>query len=365
MNGMSDQNQSSRLPVLLRRVLFIVVLLGTGSVVAFLTGAYSHDRGHPFSLCGGNLRTSISFLEFFRYLTGQSGLWISWLFPYNALRYVTLFLWGCDFALGVVLASWFVTESGWWRNWSGRCRAAIYSSAFLYGSMLTVTTQRWIHELTPNGWPRNSLSPGSLYADYQVGFHIPGTQCNAYYNDFSRPATDILSLLATLIVIVPLFHWLRSGSERSNRGFSIAHLLGLTLLFGFTLSYLSFLCEWFSPDTGFANLSRLQAVTTFFLELIPASILPCIAVLLVATGSRFNSWKVAAFIPWLLVMDMLFNQLLLPLSQPQVFTRCENPLAGGGRWAFQLGRISTVWLACWSAAWLGVSFNKYGKENGT
>ena len=155
-----------------RRTLFVIALLGTGSAVSFLTGAYSYDRGHPFGMFGDHSwGTKSFFLSLDRQVTGFSGFWITSMFPLPLDRYCNAFIWGIDFSLVVVLGAWLVLRYRWWETWFGRFRATIYTIAFFYGSILTTATQRWINDLAPNGYPRDANSPfvdGSLCTNFGV-----------------------------------------------------------------------------------------------------------------------------------------------------------------------------------------------------
>ena len=167
----------------LRSSLFVVALLATGSDVALLTGAYAYDRGHPLAMFGSgswSVPFPSSSLSIYRTATGLSGFWLSWLFPLDVAGYCNAKLWGMDFSLFVVLGAWLVWRYDWWRTWHGRNRAILYTTVCFYGSMLTTTTQRWLNDLAPNGYPRGVNGPTGLYANYKPVFHFPGIQINDY-----------------------------------------------------------------------------------------------------------------------------------------------------------------------------------------
>ena len=343
-----------------RRTLFVIALLGTGSAVSFLTGAYSYDRGHPFGMFGDHSwGTKSFFLSLDRQVTGFSGFWITSMFPLPLDRYCNAFIWGIDFSLVAVLGAWLILRYGWWETWFGRFRATIYTSAFFYGSILTTATQRWINDLAPNGYPRDANGPAGLYANYTLVFHFPGTQINSYFNDYSRPATDVLILLAVIWILVPvvIIFNIQLGSKFQAGSFSIGTVLSWTALSALILAYINFLCQWYSPDTGFSSLPLVQAVAEFIFELLPATATSIFAIVMFAKAPK-GSWKTMVIgAIAILVLDTFGDRVIFrAIDYIGLFPRRASPLAGPDRWAFQTGRIVGVWTAMSVAARLGVSF---------
>lgn len=344
-----------------RRTLFILALLGTGSAVSALTGAYAYDRGHPYSLIVQH-PWQLSFQAIYRQVTGLPGIWFWSLFPLNAAYYFDAILWGADSTMVILLAAWLSLRTGWWRNWGGRLRVATYMIAFNYGSMLTTTTQRYLNDITPNGYTRYANGPNGLYVDYQSKFHYPGTQINSYYNDYSRPATDLLLMLISLCVLVPLsnvFRFSLGGCNPDSR-ISVRSIMIWTALVASTMAYAQFLCSWVSPDTGYSNMPFSNAIAECLFQLLPATTFLILALLIVRCNPIHSPWLTVSFCIVILTFDIFANTYLFSsLSQ---FTGRENPLANPARIAFQLGRLLTLWIGFALAAKLGVQLTLMPKQ---
>lgn len=297
-----------------------------------------------------------SILSIYRNFTGHGGLWISSTFTLTLDSYCNVFIWGISFSPVLVLGVWLVARNGWWETWGGRLRAIIYVCAYLYGSILTAVTQRWANVISPSG----HAGASGPYADYSLRFHFPGTQVNAYYNDYSRPATDILLLLSVVLIFAPMAMILNAGVglQHQKGRFSIRTILWWTAFIAISLSYMRFLGQWYSPPTGYSSLSFSSAIGEFVFETIPATATALVAVFLLAKAPRgIRKYAILAVLA-LLVLDSLCDRLVIStVDYFGFFHRRQSPLAGPHRWMFQTGRIVGAWTALAIAAKMGVSFS--------
>ncbi len=341
----------------------VLVLLTAGTAASWMTGAYTYKHQHPLNMSSPTLGwLDLSLLSAYRSLTGFGGLWINSVFPLSLDHYFSTFIWGMGFSPVLVLGMWLVADRGWRTTWGGRFRAAFYVCAYLYGSILTAVTQRWTHVLAPGGHP----GPNGPYAEFAMRFHFPGTQINAYYNDYSQPATSLMLLLSVVLIFTPMATmWISSKDLRHRQErFSIRALLWWTALIAFTLAYLQFLGQWFSPPTGYSSLPFPSALVELVLEIMPANAIVILAICwLVIAPARYMKYTLLGVLA-LLVLDSLSAAWILGAFEDfGFFQRRQSPLAGPDRWIFQAGRIVGAWAVLAIAAGLscpifGVAGNK-------
>ncbi len=357
---LAEKHPLQKVQAVCRRTLFALALLGVGVASSLFTGAYSNERGQLFNMTSPERWSGVHLLSIYRFFTGFSGLWIGKAFPLSLDHYFNALIWGIGFSPVILLGAWMVTRIGWWETWFGRIRATVYVSAYLYGSILTAVAQRWTNELAPNGLPRGANGPAGLFANYSLKYHFPGTQINAYYNDYSRPATDIVLLLAVVLIFTPmtLVCNSRMGIRRPNERPSIKTFLWWTALTAVTLSYLRFLCQWYSPDTGYSSLTFSFAMAEFTLETLPATATAVIAIFWFASTPRVQIRYALFALIGLLILDFLCDRIAIgTLDHFGLFHRREGPLGGPDRWAFQTGRIVGAWTGLAIVARLGVSIS--------
>ena len=134
-------------------------------------------------------------------------------------------------------------------------------------------------------------------------------------------------------------------------------VLSWTALSARILAYINFLCQWYSPDTGFSSLPLAQAVAEFIFELLPATATSIFAIVMFAKAPK-GSWKTMVIgAIAILVLDTFGDRVIFrAIDYIGLFPRRASPLAGPDRRAFQTGRIVGVWTAMSVAARLGVSF---------
>ena len=356
-----DEKQPQRkLQTVCRRILFVLALLGVGVASSMLTGAYSDNWEQPFNMTSPARWADLRLLPIYRHFTGYSGLWLAIALPLSLDEYCSAFVWGIGFSPVILLGAWLVTRADWRETWFGRARAAVYVSVYLYGSILTAVTQRWTNELAPNGLPRGANGPAGLFANYSLKYHFPGTQINAYYNDYSRPVTEVVLLLAVVLVFTPITMACNSlmGSRQAKERLSIRTLFWWTALIAVALSYIRFLCQWYSPDTGYSSLSFSYSTAEFILETLPATATVVIAIVWFARTPQVQLRYLALVLTGLLVLDLLCDRMLIgTLDHFGLFHRRESPLGGPDRWAFQAGRIVGAWTGFAIGARLGLSMS--------
>lgn len=348
VDGNRKQIDRSELALtVLRRSLFSLALLGTGSAVAIATGFYHDKWGHPDSLRPG-YRWWVSPTGIME-LIGLPGL------PFD--RMFGTLLWGAD-TLGVVLAVWLVGRYGWHKNWSGRVRGTLYVFAFGYGAMLFSATQRWLNQLLPNGLPQPD-KPG------QTPFRWPGREIN----DYGPPAIDLLALLFFICLLLPILavsrHRLvdrQEGVRSSDRSFSIASALKYTAAVALVLGWIRFLCwRWVAPDSIFSSMEPGQAVAVYASEFAPGYSLTLGAALLIAVGWS-GGWgaRFGAFIGAVILTVVGHAALYWILENSSADVVGDNPLHSGKleAWCYSIGCSLAVWVAFGVAHFTGVRFRR-------
>jgi hypothetical protein len=256
------------------------------------------------------------------------------------------FMWGAD-SMGAVLAAWLAGREGIWRSWGGRTRVVIYLAAYTYGRLLFSATQDWLH----------------ADGDGRVAYPWPG----ANWDDYARPAIDLLTVLMLLWLLLPMFLVSRGclSDGRSNlkkTPISIAFLFGWTTIAAVVLLWIRFLTwEGVAPDTAFSSMSA-----TVLLERNVTQRLPGRAVIAVAMMLMIMAWPKKWWVPFIALVVAL---LLDAYGHRAIYWTVEyftGKEARGGvltaesmrRWSYLAGRNFIVWIAFGAAHLAGVSFHR-------
>ena len=146
------------------------------------------------------------------------------------------------------------------------------------------------------------------------------------------------------------------GIRRPKGRLSIRTLLWWTALIAASLSYIRFLCQWYSPATGYSSLSFSYAIAEFVLETLPATATAVIAIVWFARRPQVQLRYVTLALIGLLIFDFLCDRIMIgTFDHFGLFHRRESALGGPDRWAFQAGRIVCAWTGFAIAARLGLS----------
>ncbi len=259
------------------------------------------------------------------------------------------FMWGAD-SMSAVLAAWLAGREGIWRSWGGRTRVVMYLAAYTYGRLLFSATQDWLH----------------AHDDSRVSYPWPG----ADWDDYARPAIDLLTVLMLLWLLLPMFLLGRGvladgRSDSKRKPITIAFLFGWTTIAAVVLLWIRFLTwEGVAPDTAFSSMSATALLERNMTERLPGR-----AVIAVAVMLMIMAWPKKWWVP---IIALVVALLLDAYGHRAVYWAVENlagKKAGGGvltaepmrRWSYLAGRNFIVWIAFGAAHLTGVSFHRAHK----
>jgi hypothetical protein len=256
------------------------------------------------------------------------------------------FMWGAD-SMSAVLAAWLAGREGVWRSWGGRIRVVIYLAAYTYGRLLFSSTQDWL----------------DARGDGRVSYPWPGLD----WDDYARPAIDLLTVLMLLWLLLPMFLLSRGflADRRSNltrKPISIAFLLGWTTIAAVILLWIRFLTwEGVAPDTAFSSASATALLLRNATQRLPSRAVIAVAVMLMITAWPRKWWVpiVAFFVA--LLLDAYGHRAIY--WTVEFFTGQEAGSrvlteATMRRWSYLAGRNFIVWIAFGAAHLTGVSFHR-------
>jgi hypothetical protein len=306
----------SSMTVGLRRLLFLTALLCSGAISTSCFD-FGYNRSRPPG--------------------GQS--------PPALIAFAT-FMWGAD-AMGTVLAAWLAGRKGIWHSWSGCVRVVLYLGAYTYGRLLFSATQDW---LRANGNGR-------------VPYPWPG----ANWDDYARPAIDLLTVLMLTWLLLPMFvlcrGFLAAETLSSQRKpLSVAFLLGWTTLAAVILLWIRFLTwEGVAPDTAFSSMSATALLVRNLTQKLPSKAVIAVAVMLMILAWPRKWWvPIVAFVVALLVDAFGHRAIYWTVEHFTGHEAGSNVLTGAAmrRWSYLAGRNFIVWIAFGAAYLTGLSFHR-------
>jgi small-conductance mechanosensitive channel len=300
----------------LRRLLFLTALLSMGAI-----STSCFDFGYNWSRPSG----------------GQS--------PPALIAFAT-FMWGAD-SMGTVLAAWLAGRKRIWHTWSGCIRVVLYLAAYTYGRLLHSATQDWLRS----------------HDDRGVSFPWPG----ANWDDYARPAIDLLSVLMLVWLLVPMFAicrgFLADGALNSRRKpISIAFLFGWTAVAAVILLWIRFLTwEGVAPKTAFSSASATALLVQNLTQKLPSKAVIAVAVMLMVLAWPRKWWlPIVAFIVALLLDSFGHGAIFWTVEYFTGHEAGSNVLTGAAmrRWSYFAGRNFIVWIAFGAAHLTGISFHR-------
>ncbi len=316
MNTIDELEGDHQLKVALRRLLFLAALLSMSSV-STASFDYGYNRSRPPG--------------------GQS--------PVPLIIFGT-FMWGAN-SLEAVLAAWLAGRKGTWQTRSGWLRIAAYIAAYTYGTMLHSATQDWLHSRV----------------EHQTRFRWPGL----LWDDYSRPAIDLLSVLVLTWLSFPVFALFRGRlatkfqASEDRQGISLAFLFGWTAMAAVILLWIRFLTwEGVAPSTAYDSMSPTHMLTSYLTKNLPGEAVVCVATMLMVVAWPRRWWVPMAALAIALLIDSYGHRAIYWM----IDYSGNNVLAGPAvkRWSYIARRNSTVWIAFGVAYLLGVSFQRMRRQ---
>jgi hypothetical protein len=249
--------------------------------------------------------------------------------------------------MSFVLAAWLAGREGIWRNWGGRIRVVVYLAAYTYGRLLFSATQDWLDA-------RDASS---------ASYPWPG----ANWDDYARPAIDLLTVLMLFWLLLPMFLLCRGllTEKKSNpegRPFSISFLFGWTAIAAVTLVWIRFLTwEGVAPHTAFSSASATALLVRTLTQRLPGRAVIAVAAMLMIIAWPRRWWVPLVALVATVLLDAYGHRALF--WTVEYFTGQE---AGSRvlteptlrRWSYFTGRNFIVWIAFGAAHWTGVSFRR-------
>lgn len=259
------------------------------------------------------------------------------------------FAWGVD-SLVFVLAAWLAGRSPVWSTWSGRLRVGAYLFAYAYGRMLVSETQNWLMVTTG----AHGLMP----------FRWPGAQLK----DYARPSLDLLTLLALVWILVPVFTFSRGRLTDKDHPpnvsstFSIASIRAWTTVAALILLWIRFL-TWkdVAPLTALSYMAPTEALAEYFREYFPSLLLTSAAIFLVMWSWSGRRWLPLVVFAGVLLLDSFGHRILFAVIKWTTGDEQKsNVLAGPEleQWSFIVGRNAIVSIAFGLARLASVRFQR-------
>jgi hypothetical protein len=256
------------------------------------------------------------------------------------------FMWGAD-SMGTVLAAWLAGRKGIWSSWSGRVRVVLYLAAYTYGRLLHSSTQDWLYShdehLFPYPWP------------------------GANWDDYARPAIDLLTVLMLVWLLMPMFAICRGfladeTSDLKRKPVSIAVLFGWTTIAAVILLWIRFLTwEGVAPNTAFDSMSATALLERNLTQKLPGKAVIAVAVMLMIMAWPKRWWLPLVAFPVALLLDSFGHRAVYWAVEYFMGHDVKNNVLTDvaiRRWSYLAGRNFIVWIAFGAAYLTGVSFRQ-------
>lgn len=240
-----------------------------------------------------------------------------------------IFTWGMN-SIGVVLALWLVARTAVWKTWQGWLRVAVYVAAYTYGRMLFSATQDW-------------------WVDQNAGFRWPGLD----YQDYARPAIDLVSIVMLTWLVIPVVVFLRiqlaSPDELAprERRFTMFGLIGFVTTVAVGMGMIQFLATEYAPETAYSYGSPSSVLWNWLTTNLPYKLSPLAAAVLVLWGLTKRWWMAPLVLGLAICVDALGTQLIAFIIE-QTTGESKGGILGdshSSRWLYVGGRTFTLWGA--------------------